>query len=51
MITVPLSKIALSGISKVSLTCIQMFEYGNVLSRETAHSVREHVVPSMVRES
>lgn len=48
VMTVPLRRIAFRGILNVGLTCLQMLEYGRVLSRETAHNVREHVVPNIV---
>ncbi len=45
---VPESIIALAGILNTGCTCDQMCEYGNVLSRETAQSVREQVVARVV---
>lgn len=42
--TTPERQEAFTGIWNRGLTFIQYFEYGNALSRLTAHSVREQVV-------
>ena len=44
--TVPVRQSALSGIWNRGLMLAQMLLNGNILSRETAQIVREHVVPS-----
>ena len=43
--TVPVRQSALSGIWNRGLMVAQMLLNGNMLSRETAQIVREHVVP------